>query len=206
MPEGLLRDNIVGSLAAGRETTALAMTWSLFLIARYESAQVRMREEVLSVTNNEPVQADHVERLVWTRQTIMEALRLYPPIPLIVRECQSDTEVKGQTIPKGKLVAIPIYAIHRHRKVWNDPDAFDPERFAPGQFSEREMRFAYMPFGGGKRICLGMHFALTEAIVLIANLVRRFHFSPAEGEPVEFAVGTALHPKRPVYLNVEALR
>jgi Cytochrome P450/Mycolic acid cyclopropane synthetase len=124
---------------------------------------------------------EHIGRLVTVQQVLKESMRLYPPVPVVTRYAAKDVELAGEHIKAGTLIGLPIYVIHRHRKLWDDPDRFDPARFAP----EREAsysRYQFMPFGAGPRICIGAAFALVEATVMLATLVRAARF---ESPPVQ---------------------
>ena len=122
------------------------------------------------------VAQEHIDKLPYTRQVIQEAMRLYPPAPLIVRASTRDVRIGDLPIAKGTPIYIPIYAVHRHRALWSDPDLFDPDRFTPDQLSARD-RYTYLPFGAGPRICIGMSFALAEATVILATLLRATRLS-----------------------------
>jgi cytochrome P450 len=179
MPDELLVDNIVSFLMAGFDTTAFALSWTLYLIARSPEWEARMLEEIERVVGSGPVTAAHVERLATVQQVLNESLRLFPTAPVIVREIIEDIEFNGVSVPRGTIGLVPIYAIHRHRSYWNEPDRFDPSRFAPDNPS-RPTRFQFMPFGAGPRICIGAAFAMIEATIMIATFVRaaRFEVSP----------------------------
>ena len=144
-------------LAAGHETTAKALTWTLYLLARAPQWQERILAEMRrGRRRGRPIGAEHLDRLPVTRAVLKEAMRLYPPAPVMTRLAAEDIELGGETIKAGTLIVIPIFAVHRHRKLWDDPDRFDPERFAP----EREAKYArtqFMPFGFGPRTCIGSH-------------------------------------------------
>ena len=176
MSEKQLVDNLVTFLAAGHETTAKALTWSLYLIARAPQWQDRILAEVTTVVGaGEPVGAEHIDRLAVTRAVLKEAMRLYPPAPVMTRLVSEDTELGPETVRAGTAIVIPIFAVHRHRKLWQDPDRFDPDRFSP----EREGTYArtqFMPFGFGPRTCIGGTFAMMEATAILATLVRRARF------------------------------
>src|SRR5436190_13679351 len=155
MDDVLLRDNILTFIGAGHETTALALTWSLYLLGRHPPTAARMRAEVAQVAGEASITHAHVEKLAFTRQVIQEAMRLYPSLPLMTRICGEDVEVgEGPSrlaMKKGTFLFIPVYAIQRHRRLWRDPDAFDPDRFGPEESAGRH-RFAYIPFGAGPRV------------------------------------------------------
>jgi cytochrome P450 len=189
-----VRDNIITFIGAGHETTALALTWALYLIGRHPPTEARLLAEVAAVAGDAPVEAAHVEKLVFARQVVLEAMRLYPPVAVVPRVCRTATTVAGRAIAPGHIVLIPIYALHRHRALWDDPDVFDPDRFAPEKGLEKR-RFAYMPFGGGPRICIGMQFALIEAVAILATLVRGASFEPDPSHRIRPLVRITMRPE-----------
>ena len=175
MSDARLIDNLLTLLEAGHETTARALTWALYLLARAPDWQERVRAEVEDVTGGAPVAPDHIDRLAITERVIKEAMRLYPPAPVVARSPTRAIEIRGWQLPAHSEIVIPIFAVHRHRSLWDDPNRFDPDRFLP----ERECGYSrtqYMPFGAGPRICLGMSFAMIEAKALLATFVRKAHF------------------------------
>lgn len=194
MDDALLRDNLLTFIAAGHETTALALTWSLFLVGSHPPTAGRIRAEIAAVAGEGAITHAHVERLAFTRQVVQEAMRLYPSLPLMSRMCVEDVEAGGVKVPKGTFVFIPIYAIHRHRRLWPDPDAFDPDRFSP-EASARRHRFAYLPFGGGPRVCIGQTFAMTEAVTVLATLVRGATLEPDPGHRIRPLVRVSMRPQ-----------
>jgi cytochrome P450 len=175
MSEKQLIDNLITFLAAGHETTAKALTWALYLLARAPEWQTRVRDEVRLVAGRQPVDAGHLDKLVVTRAVLEEAMRLYPPAPVMTRQAACAVELGGRTIPAGATIFIPIFAVHRHRRLWDDPDRFDPDRFSP----ERRGKIArtqFMPFGFGQRTCIGASFAMMEGVAILATLVRGAEF------------------------------
>jgi cytochrome P450 len=175
MSEKQLIDNLLTFLAAGHETTAKALTWTFYLIARAPQWQQRILDEVAAVAGDAPIGAAHIDRLVVTRAVLKESMRLYPPAPIMTRIATEEMSLGDRTIAAGTFIVVPIFAIHRHRKLWSDPGRFDPDRFKP----EREAAYArtqFMPFGFGPRTCIGMTFAMMEAIAILATLVRRARF------------------------------
>jgi cytochrome P450 len=144
------------------------------------------------VTGGGPVESAHIERLVLVQQVLKESMRLYPPVPMLSRQCVAATRLDGLEVAPGATVVMSIYAMHRHAKRWEDPDAFDPARFAP----EREAkipRYQYIPFGAGPRICIGMAFAMIEATAMLATLLQKARFAPVQGrEPYPLARVTLL--------------
>ncbi len=194
MDDVLLRDNLLTFIGAGHETTALALTWALYLLSVDPGTAARGRAEIAEVAGDETITHDHVERLAFTRQVIHESMRLYPSLPLMSRMAAEDTEAGGHPVAKGTFIFIPIYAIHRHRLLWPNPDAFDPDRFAPENSAGRH-RFAYLPFGAGPRVCIGQTFALIEAVAILATLVRGATLEPDPGHRIRPLMRVSMRPQ-----------
>lgn len=196
-----LVDNVLTFLSAGHETTAQALTWTLYLVARAPEWEARIVEEVGQVAGQAPITAAHIDRLQVVSRVLKESMRLYPPVPVLSRIANGDMEIGGRRLAAGTLVVMPIYAIHRHRRLWDDPDRFDPDRFAP-EHEARYSRYQFMPFGAGPRICVGASFALIEATAMLATLVRAARFGvPAGHEPTPISRVT-LRPKGGMPLRV----
>lgn len=176
-----VRANILTFIAAGHETTANSITWSLFLLS--QSPEWRRRVQAEADRELDGDVEGLAERLVETRAVIDEANRLYPPIAAISRAALAPDELAGEPIRRGTMVVIAPYVLHRHRALWADPDAFDPNRFLDGA-RERIDRFAYLPFGVGPRICIGATFALQEAAIVVATVMRHFTLELAPGHAV----------------------
>jgi unspecific monooxygenase len=177
-----LRDQMATMIVAGHETTALTLFWSLYLLASAPAEQDRLLQEVQSLDLDPEHAGQALPKLAFTRAVVDEALRLYPPAFIIVRQAIAPDEVAGATIPKGSMVAIAPWVLHRHAKLWADPDAFNPSRFLDQQ--PRAHRFAYLPFGVGPRVCIGAQFALAEASLVLATLVQHFEIALADDIPV----------------------
>jgi cytochrome P450 len=173
-------DNLLTFVAAGHETTALALTWAFYLLSHHPESEAMVAAEVEAVTGGGPLTPEHVDALPYTRQVILEAMRLYPPVPVVVRGALRDIDLDGVPVKAGTPITIPIYAVHRHAGLWDDPERFDPERFAPEAAKARD-RYAYLPFAAGPRICIGMGFALSEAVAILAVLIRSLRFSLRPG-------------------------
>jgi cytochrome P450 len=191
MNDEQLVDNLLTFYLAGHETTARALTWTLFLLARFPEWSGRLLDEIRTVTGDAPVTAGHIERLVLVQQVIKESMRLYPPVPLMSRQAVADTTLGGHPVRAGTSVVMPIYVIHRHARRWERPDEFEPERFAPEREAKIE-RYQYMPFGAGPRICIGRAFAEIEAAAILATLLQHARFEPAGHEPQPVARVTLL--------------
>jgi cytochrome P450 len=189
-----VRTNIVTFIAAGHETTANALSWSLYLLSQDERARARVEGEVDEVLGDGPIEPHHLERLVYTRAVIDEAIRLYPPAPYMSRTALEDDRIGDLEIPAGSMVVIAPYVLHRHRKLWDEPDAFRPERFLP-ENRKRIDRFAYLPFGAGPRICIGASFSLQEAAIVLATIARSMRLDLIEGHEVAPVQRITLRPR-----------
>ena len=166
LSEAEVRSNILTFIAAGHETTANTLTWSLFLLS--QSAEWRERVEAEAQREMQGPVAGLAERLVETRAVIDEAIRLYPPIAAISRVAMGPDELAGERVKRGTLIVIAPYVLHRHKLYWRDPDVFDPSRFL-GKAKNEIDRFTYIPFGAGVRTCIGSAFALQEATLMLAG-------------------------------------
>lgn len=200
MSDDLVVDNIAAFLVAGYDTTALALTWTLYLISQSPEWEERMRDEVERVAGSGPIGSAHVARLGVVQQVLNESLRLYPTAPVIVRDFVETTTIGGVTIPAGTIGFVPIYAIHRHHSNWADPDRFDPGRFAPDR--PKPSRYQFLPFGAGPRICIGAAFAMTEATIMLASFVRAARFELAPGSDPRPAGQMFLRPAAPLQMAV----
>ena len=167
-----LRDEVATMILAGHETTAVTLFWACYLAALYPDHAARLAVEADGADLSPEGAAASMRQLPLTRAFIDETLRLYPPAFLIVREALAPDVVAGRPIAAGTVVSMSPWVLHRHRRFWTDPDRFDPSRFLPG--AQPPPRYAYMPFGAGPRICVGAQFALTEAVIVLARLMRAF--------------------------------
>lgn len=191
-----LRDEVSTLILAGHETTAVALFWACFIAARLPEQQERLAAEAATVDLSAEGAASAVRQLVQTRAHIDETLRLYPPAFLIVRQAIGPDEVAGMAIDAGTVVSIAPWVLHRHRRLWTDPDRFDPSRFLPG--ATPPDRGTYMPFGAGPRICIGAQFALTEATLVLARLLKAFRLELIGGAGVKPRGLVTTQPDRPV--------
>ncbi len=184
MSDERLANNIIAFLVAGYDTTALALSWTLYLLAQNPVWAERARAEIAAVVGDGPVGPEHLGDLKVVEQIINESLRLYPTAPIVVRDILQDVDFGGTTITKGAIGLVPIYAIHRHKSFWRDPNTFDPGRFAPdAEF--KPSRYQFLPFGAGPRICLGAAFTMIEAKVVLATLLRDASFKLKPGYTAE---------------------
>ena len=194
-----LRDNLLTFIVAGHETTALTLAWALYLCAFDQGVQDRARAEAQDVLGARAATAADLPALAYTRQVIDEALRLYPPAAFLSRTARAPDTLCGREVRPGDTVMLPVYALHRHHLLWPDPHRFDPGRFADPEGIDR---FAYLPFGGGPRICIGASFALQEAVIVLATLLARFRFAPVAGRAPKPVLILTLRPEGGVWLDV----
>ena len=192
LDEASVRANVLTFIGAGHETTANGLTWSLYLLALHPQWRAQVEEEVDEALKD-GVNEAALPRLIRTRATFEEALRLYPPAASLSREAIGPDELAGRPIRAGSTVVISPWVLHRHRKLWDRPDYFDPNRFMPGR-REGIDRFAYLPFGAGPRICIGLGFAMQEAVILLASIVKQARLDLAPGHRVEPVMRITLRP------------
>jgi cytochrome P450 len=171
LSDAVVKANILTFIVAGHETTANALTWSMFLISQSEEWRARLAAEASTVLSG-PV-GEYAARLVETKAVIEEAMRLYPPVASMSRQAIGPDDLAGKRIRKNCLVVVSQWVLHRHRLLWDNPDCFDPRRFLPGS-REKIDRFAYLPFGAGPRVCIGASFSLQEAAIVLAYIMRTF--------------------------------
>lgn len=195
-----LRDNLLTFIVAGHETTALTLSWALYLCAFDPAVQAEARAEAQEVLGDRAATAEDVARLPLTRRIVDEALRLYPPAAFLSRTAMADDRLCGREVRRGDTVILPIYALHRHRLLWSDPDAFIPSRFADPKSVDR---FAFLPFGDGPRICIGANFAIQEAVIILSTLLARFRFTPIPGRDPKPVMILTLRPEGGVWLGIE---
>ena len=207
MDDRQLRDEAITLFLAGHETTANALSWPFYLLATHPEAEMRLREELneaLGTGDGRRVPTmEDLPKLAYTKMVVDETLRLYPPAWITNRQAVAEDEILGHRIPAGAFVMLSPYVLHRHPEYWSDPDAFDPERFAPGQGSGRP-RFAYFPFGGGPRQCIGQGMALVEAQLVLATVLGRCRLRPASDMLVEAEALATLRPRGGLPMTVEA--
>jgi cytochrome P450 len=204
MSDSELIANLYTFMVAGHETSATALAWTLWLLAKDPATQENVRAEVNDIIRMNEIQAEDVERLTFTRQVLLESMRLFPPATGVGRTPREDIKVGPCDIRKGELVLVATWAIHRHEKLWDEPNGFDPSRFAP-EMAKARHRCVYLPFGAGPRICVGMSFAMTEMIVLLATLVRRFRFKTAPGHHLVIATNLTPRAKNGLPLVIETI-
>jgi cytochrome P450 len=199
-----LRDNIITFIGAGHETTSLALTWCLYLLANAPEWMARLKAEAFAVCGTGAVTFEALNKLVQHEWVIKEAMRLFPPAPLMARAAARDLELGNLSVHQGDQIVLAVYAMHRHVRLWDWPRIFDPLRFSPAQ-ERRQHRYQFLPFSGGPRICIGMRFAMIEAITILAHIVRAVAVSPASDFIPSAQARITLRPARGMLLNVTAV-
>jgi cytochrome P450 len=192
-------DQVAIFFLAGHETSASALGWALWLLAAYPEAQERAAAE--AATLSEVPQFSEMSRLRFTRDVFREALRLYTPVPMLVRQAAKDERFRDRRVPKGAQIVLSPWHLHRHQRLWDNPDGFDPDRYAT-EAGKACMRDAFMPFSQGARVCPGAGFAMIEGPLILAQLLRRFRFETvAERQPVPVAYLT-VRAKDGIWLRI----
>jgi cytochrome P450 len=197
-----LRVEVLTFLLAGQETTSLALTWIWYLLSQHPEAQAKLEEEVDRVLQARPPEFGDLVNLPYSRMVVDEALRLYPPAWGFSRQALADDELSGFRLPRGWLVFVVPWVLHRLPAFWRDPDAFVPERFSPEVSADRA-KFVYVPFGAGPRQCIGNHFALIETQLVLATFARRYRLRLAPGARVEPRPLVTLRPRFGLPMFVE---
>jgi cytochrome P450 len=198
-----VRDEALIFLLAGHETTSTVLTFTLHLLGRHPSEQRLVHDELDAVLGGRPPTAADMAALQRTTMAIKEAMRLYPPAYAVSRLAEHEQEVGGYTIPAGSYVLVSQFATHRHPQFWEDAETFDPGRFTAEREAERH-RYAYFPFGGGPRACIGLHFAMLEATIAIALLLQRFAIHSEQDDVPLDSHGITLRPGRAVPIQLTA--
>jgi cytochrome P450 len=199
--EQLIR-NMQFFIVAGHETTALAICWSLYLLAHTPEYQDRARAEATRQLQGRAAGAADLPAMPFILQVLEEAMRLYPPVGLLARNVVADDELCGRIMRPNDTLFLPIWALHRHQMWWEMPDAFDPDRFAPDRRARD--KYQYLPFGAGPRVCVGANFAMMQAQIILSTLIQRFRFAPSGPQPRPVMMMT-VRPEPGLYLMVEPL-
>lgn len=197
-----LRDEVMTLLLAGHETTSVALSWTWYLLSLHPAVDEKLYEELEIVLGGRLPTVDDLPRLEYTRMVLEESMRLYPPAWGMVRQAVGEDELGGYRIPAGSPVAISQYVTHRHSEFWDEPERFNPDRFLPALASERA-QFAYFPFSGGPRSCIGSHLAMMEARLILATVAQRYRLQVVPGHIVTPEPLVTLRPKHGVLVTLE---
>jgi cytochrome P450 len=203
MSDTQLRDEVVTIFLAGHETTAIVLSWAWYLLARHPEMEGRLGAELDAVLGGRAPTADDLPQLVYAEQVVKEAMRLYPPAYVIGREAVAECEIGGWRVPAGATIFISQWAMHRDPRFFADPEAFRPERWTK-ELEETLPRYAYLPFGGGPRVCIGNRFAMMEAVLLLATVAQRFRLQLASAEEIQPFPSVTLRPTGGVPVRLEA--
>ena len=199
-----VRDEVVIIFLAGHDTTALALTYTFYLLSQHPEVEAKLHEELSRVLGGRAPVHEDLAKLPYTRMVIEESMRLYPPAPgLSNRAVLADDEVCGVKIPKGANIGVIPWLVHRHFTLWEDPFRFDPERFSPER-SQGRHRFAFLPFGGGPRVCIGMALAMTEAQLILATLAQRFSLKLVPGQKIVLQHRVTMRPRDGIKMTLAA--
>ena len=196
-----LRDELL-TLAAGSQAPVRTMSWAFYLLSQFPAAEARLHAELDAVLGSRSLTPDDLPRLTYLRRLVDETMRLYPPLPVMLRIAVADDTVCGRQIPRGSYVAIMPWVIHRHRKLWDDPDRFDPDRFLPERSASRS-RYAFIPYSLGPRVCVAAALGSFEILIAMAVLARRVRFRLVPGQRIEPTAWSTLRTKRGIWMTVE---
>jgi cytochrome P450 len=203
MTDAQLRDELMTLFLAGHETTAVALSWAWFLLCEHADVDARLAAEVRAEVGDRPLSADDVPRLKYTEAVVLETMRLYPPAYLLGREALHDVMIAGHLIPKGLTLFMAQWVTQRDPRWWRGPEVFRPERWLDGSTKDLP-KYAYFPFGGGPRVCIGNTFAMMETVVVLAEIARRFRFERVGHEALLPLPSITLRPDRPLEVFLRA--
>jgi cytochrome P450 len=202
MSDTQLRDEVITIFFAGHETTAQALTWAWFLLAQHPEEEAKLHAELDQALNGRNPSLEELETLPYTQMVIDESMRLYPPILLYARESLEPDTIDGYHIPAGAMITLSQYITHRHPDYWEQPEVFNPENFTPEHVAARP-RYAYFPFGGGQRVCIGNNFALLEMALALSMIGQRFRLRLVPGQNIQPRMVGTLRPNGPVMMTLE---
>jgi len=203
MSDKQLRDEAMTIFLAGHETTANALAWTWYLLSKHPDVARRLRNELAAVLGGRTPTLDDLPNLVYTKMVLDEALRLYPPAWAIGRNSLAADKLGDYHLPANSIVVLSPYVTHRLPEFWPNPEGFDPERFRPEQ-AENRPRFAYFPFAGGPRLCIGNNFALMEMQLILAMIAQRYHLDLVPGHPIELEPMVTLRPRHGVLVTLRS--
>jgi cytochrome P450 len=201
MPATQLRDEVMTLFTAGHTTTSAALAWTFYLLAQHPEVERTLTAELATVLDGRLPTARDLPSLAYTRMVIEEGMRLYPPTWVTARMPLEDDEIGGYRIPAQSVVLLSPYVLHRHPTFWEHPERFEPERFSPAQ-SARRPRFAYFPFGGGPRLCIGQSLAMMEMLLILAIVTQAYQLRLVPGHPVEPQAWITLRPRHGILMTL----
>ncbi|MBX9878972.1 MAG: cytochrome P450 [Candidatus Obscuribacterales bacterium] len=201
MSNELLRDEVITLMLAGHDTTAAALTWTWYLLSLNPDKEAILLDELKSALGGRMPSVEDLPNLPYTRMVIEESLRLYPPAWGIIREAKEDEEIGGYIVRKGRPITLVQYITHKHPEFWEEPHAFMPERFEKDKVAQRP-KFAYFPFGGGQRACIGKEFSLMEATLALAAIAQKLKFIPLPNQNIDPDPTFTLRPRYGIKAHV----
>ncbi len=201
MDDEQMHDELITLLLAGHETTAVALSWTFYLLSEHPKVRQKLEAEVDQVLNGRLPTIDDLPELTYTHQVLQESMRLYPPAWAISRKAIEADTIDDYYIPQGAMIVLSPYTMHRHPRYWTNPEGFDPERFRPEAAKDRP-HFAYFPFGGGPRLCIGADFAMTEAQLVLTAVTQRYRLNLVPGHPVKPSPLITLRPKEGLQMTL----
>ena len=205
MDDQQLRDEVMTFLLAGHETTALALSWTWYLLSQNQQVELKLHQELDRALGGRIPTISDLSSLTYTEGIIKESMRLYPPAWSVARTAIKDIELGGYRIPAGANVVMSQWIMHRDPRFFSDPEKFDPDRWS-NENLQKLPKFAYFPFGGGPRQCIGASFAMMEAVLLLATIAGRFELGKVEGKPIVPVPSLTLRPKEGIYVALRKRR
>ena len=202
MDEKQMRDEVVTLLLAGHETSANALTWTLYLLATHPDVEARLTEELAARLNGAPATPTDLPHIPYLKQVVQESMRIYPPVWAYARRSEHEVAFGGHLLPANAYVAVVPWALHRHPEFWPDAERFDPDRFAPKR-SEGRHSYCYLPFAAGPRTCIGAGFAMLEVQLVLAQILQRFRVRVVPGHPIETLAKVTLKPRYGLPVTLE---
>jgi cytochrome P450 len=193
--DGEIAGEMHAAIRAGQDTTTSSVVWALLMIARHPQAEARLHAELQDVLGERAPEAADLARLPYLRAVYDESLRLFPPIPTVARIAAQDDAIRGHRIPRGSIVVLVSWLTHRDPRWWPHPDKFDPERFLNGDDKAHRPKYAYFPFGGGARFCLGAGLALLQGPLILATLAQKYRLCVADGFIIRPRINITLLPE-----------
>ena len=198
-----LRDEMMTMLLAGHDTTALTLTFTWFLLSEHSNVEQRVHEELDAVLNGDRPGVEHSREFEYLEWVVQESMRLYPPVYTIFRTPTTPVVLSGYEVPEGATLMLPQYAVHRSERFWNDPEVFDPGRWRPERRADRP-RFAYFPFGGGPRHCIGKHLAMLEAKLILATVASEYRLEFRGQSPLDLLPSLTAHPRQEMRMELHS--
>lgn len=204
MSDAEIAEEVLGMIIGGHETASSALTWLWYELAQNPTAEARLHHEIDTVVGDQTLSLSHLPELRFTKMILDETMRLHPPFWFENRNVMEDTQLGGVTIPKGSMIVFSRYSLHRHPSFWKSPDCFNPDRFAPEHEENKRSTHAYVPFGGGPRICIGINFAMLELLVIVASIAQRYRVLIDPGDRHAMSAKLTMRPKHGLRVRLQA--